>query len=221
MSCNADCKTRIVSRSRLITGLSLLFMAVWLLGQAMAQAKPQLSGSRDSSLMWKPVVMAQGRVVAVGAKRLPYPVNLPKSVRPLGGKAMVRVGHEPTFIVGFELYFSAKDERSIRRWAESSASHFPIPLGNPKIVRGADLRTARGSWIYRIVVKGNDTSIRLVVTKYPFRPSIVNSEDPIGPVWTSNESPIRNQNSFIGIRIYYNRVNVTTHSPVVGKPGIR
>ncbi|MBV9850498.1 MAG: hypothetical protein JO250_12560 [Armatimonadetes bacterium] len=170
------------------------------------QAGVQSPAYPEPALVWQNVVIAHGRVTQVGAQRLPYPISLPDAVRPLGGKAMVREGQEPNWITGSEMYFPVQDAGSLRRWAKDSASHFPVPLGDYRIVRKPDLHITHDTFMYRVVVRGKDTQVLLVVSTYIGRPTPGDPDAAIGGAWTSSDSPIKDEDTFIGVRVYYTRI---------------
>jgi hypothetical protein len=164
--------------------------------------------SSDITETWQKVVINDGKVTQAGNQLLMYPIALPKSVTLLGGVALVRGtrGSKQNSETVLELFFPIKDKSAIRQWQTNSVHRFPVLIQGYQILKGPDLHTFNNGWIYRMTVRGEHIDIRLVVSVYTFCPAKLNPgelPDIVGPAWVSPVSPIRNQPSFIGIRVTY------------------
>lgn len=84
----------------------------------------------SSTLTWAPLKMRDRSIIAVGARRLPIPIVLPRGLLPASGKAVLVTLSRPfQNSFGIYVFFNPSQERQVQAWASQLPANFPLPKG--------------------------------------------------------------------------------------------
>lgn len=161
------------------------------------------------SLVWQKFVVKHGEIVQVGTKQLPYPVVLPKSIKPLGNLAEVKIAPDRNIVASFWLFFPTSEDGAVCAWVQTFSKKFPVLMQHGVVDRPfAQHAKNRRQWLYTFRTKGDHVDVEIraqtlldkpVFDRYGYDPATA----VMMGAWTAPQSPVRNQNGFDMVHFIY------------------
>ena len=180
---------------------------------------PPTSGLENdpNKFEWQPIVSRGEEIIAIGNKKLPLPLRLPKVLVPIGHQALV--WHQPQKgRLLFSLYFPPQKEAMLRNWISQFPSHLPLANGSYSS-NSLHMKTYNDSrnphvWNSRQSVHFGSGSVSFLfqpdhlMSKYERTQlsgddELSKLETDLNSAYTLTSSPLKHQQTFIGMLVSF------------------